>query len=131
MRYSALNQGTQLLARYGDFIPGGKDFRELPDPSTRSRYSDEELYALALYLNSLQPPPKPNKSSAVSRRGENVFEREGCAACHTPPLYTNNKLTPAERFQVPEEHRKKYDILPVSVGTDPNLAQGADENTVR
>jgi hypothetical protein len=51
-----------------------------------------------------------------------VFQSEGCAACHTPPLYTNNKLTPAEGFNVPEEHRKQYDILPLSVGTDPNLA---------
>ena len=31
MRYAALNQDTQLLGRYGDFIPDGKDFRELPD----------------------------------------------------------------------------------------------------
>jgi hypothetical protein len=122
MRYSALNQDTQLLATYGDFIPGGKDFRELPDPSTRSRYSDEQLYALALYLYSLKPPPNPNKFDALARRGRKVFEREGCAGCHTPPLYTNNKLTPAEEFKVPEAHRKKYDVLPISVGTDPSLA---------
>ena len=41
--------------------------------------------------------------------------------CHTPPLYTNNKLTPAEGFKVPKEHLEKYDILQISVGTDPNL----------
>ena len=41
--------------------------------------------------------------------------------CHTPPLYTNNKLTPAEGFTIPPDHRQKYDILPISVGTDPDL----------
>ncbi|HEY3135072.1 MAG TPA: hypothetical protein VGL29_03370 [Blastocatellia bacterium] len=122
MRYAALNQDTQLLGRYGDFIPQGKDFRELPDPATQSRYSDEQLYALALYIYSLKPPPNPNKFDALAERGQKVFQSEGCAVCHTPPLYTNNKLTPAEGFKVPEEHRKKYDILPMSVGTDPSSA---------
>jgi hypothetical protein len=122
MRYGAFNQDTQLLGRYGDFIPAGINFRELPDPATRGRYSDEQLYALALYLYSLKPPPNPNKFDALAARGQQVFQSEGCAACHTPPLYTNNKLTPAEGFTVPAEHRQKYDILPLSVGTDPNLA---------
>jgi len=122
MRYAALNQDTQLLGRYGDFIPDGKHFRELPDPATQSRYSDEQLYALALYIYSLKPPPNPNKFNALAERGQKLFQSEGCAGCHTPPLYTNNKLTPAEGFKVPEEHRKKYDILPISVGTDPSSA---------
>src|SRR5262249_20259494 len=77
--------------------------------------------ALALFLYSLQPPPNPNKMDGVAVRGRKIFEREGCTACHTPPQYTNNKLTPVEGFTVPEGHLKKYDILPVSVGTDPNL----------
>jgi hypothetical protein len=42
--------------------------------------------------------------------------------CHTPPLYTNNKLTPAEGFQIPPEHLNIYDILRISVGTDSTLA---------
>jgi len=122
MRYGALNQDTQLLGRYGDFIPGGKDFRELPDPATQSRYSDEQLYALALYIYSLKPPPNPNTFDALAERGQKVFQSEGCAGCHTPPLYTNNKLTPADGFKVPDEHRGKYDILPMSVGTDSSSA---------
>lgn len=122
MRYSALNQGADVLASYGGFIPGARDFRTLPDPSTRLRYSDEQLYALTLYLYSLKPPPNPNKFDALAARGQKVFEREGCAACHTPPLYTNNKLTPVDGFNVPAEHPKKYDIMPLSVGTDPALA---------
>jgi hypothetical protein len=84
---------------------------------------------LALYIYSLQPPLNPNKSDALAVQGEKVFGREGCATCHTPPLYTNNKLTPAESFNVPEEHRKKYDILPVSIGTDPNLTMKTRRGT--
>jgi hypothetical protein len=122
MRYSALNQGADSLSSYGGFIPGARDFRTLPDASTRGRYSDEQLYALSLYLYSLKPPGNPNKFDALARRGQQVFKREGCAVCHTPPLYTNNKLTPVDGFNVPPDHLKKYDILPLSVGSDPALA---------
>jgi cytochrome c553 len=59
------------------------------------RYSDEQLYALALYLYSLEPPKNPNQFDATAARGLKVFEREGCARCHTPPLYTNNERIPA------------------------------------
>src|SRR5262245_28768998 len=122
MRYAALNQGADILASYGGFIPGARDFRTLPDPSTRLRYSDEQLYALSLYLYSLTPPPNPNKFDASARRGQQVFMREGCAVCHKPPLYTNNRLTPVDGYKVPPEHMKKYDVLPISVGSDPALA---------
>jgi hypothetical protein len=122
MRYAALNQGADDLASYGGFIPAARDFRTLPDPATRGRYSDEQLYALALYLYSLEPPANPNKFDSLAARGKDIFEREGCAACHTPPLYTNNRLTPAEGFKVPDDHRRRDDIMDVSVGTDPNLA---------
>jgi hypothetical protein len=122
MRYSALNQGAGDLSSFGGFIPAAKDFRTLPDPSTQRRYSDEQLYALSLYLYSLRPPANPNRFDDLAARGRKVFKRQGCAACHTPPLYTNNKLTPVDGFDIPADHLKKYDILPVSVGTDPALA---------
>ena len=54
--------------------------------------------------------------------GKKVFDSEPCAGCHTPPLYTNNKLTVAAGFTPPADHFSKHDILNVSVGTDPNLA---------
>ena len=122
MRYAAMNQGGDSLASYAGFIPaGGPGFQERPAPESRSRYSDEQLYALALYIYSLAPPPNPNEGDALAVRGRGVFEREHCGSCHTPPLYTNNKLTPASGFQVPPDHWKTYDILPVSVGTDTRL----------
>ena len=119
MRYAATNQDTDMLAQYiGGFIPAGAR----PAPETVERYSDEQLYALALYIYSLKPPPNPNKPSDLSRHGSKVFQREGCPACHTPPLYTSNKLTLAAGFQASEELRRANDILPISVGTDPALA---------
>ena len=56
----------------------------------------------------------------MTRRGEKIFNGS-CAGCHTPPFYTNNKLTPASGFTVPEDHKKKYDVMPVEIGTDPGL----------
>ncbi|MBV8571502.1 MAG: hypothetical protein JO319_12870 [Acidobacteriaceae bacterium] len=124
MRYAALNQGGDDLASYNGFVPADfGNFKTRPDPNhTGGRYSDEQLYALALYIYSLKPPPNPNKFDAVAARGQKVFEREGCARCHTPPLYTNNKLTLAEGFTPPPGADKNYNILFISVGTDPNLA---------
>jgi len=120
MRYAAMNQGLDLLASYGGFVPA--DVLQQPASQTRFRYSDEQLYALTRYVYSLQPPPNPNAFDAVAERGQRIFEREGCAMCHTPPLYTSNTLTPAEGFQIPPEHLKRYDILRVSVRTDSTLA---------
>jgi hypothetical protein len=117
MRYAAVNQGGDMLSTYGNFRPVG----ELPDPSKESRYSDEQLYALARYLYSLEPPPNPNRFGALAARGQKVFEREGCVACHTPPLYTNNRLTPAAGFDVPDELPEGVDVVPISVGTDTDL----------
>jgi len=34
--------------------------------------------------------------------------------CHTPPLYTNNKLTPAQGFPY-QRPKDQYDILPIVV----------------
>jgi hypothetical protein len=131
MRYAALNQGADYLASYDGFIPAGyPDFKRLPQPDQAGdRYSDEQLYALALYVYSLKPPPNPNKFDALAARGKKVFEREGCAGCHTPPLYTNNKLTLAEGFTPAPGAEKKFDILPISVGTDPSLAMRTRRGT--
>ncbi len=118
MRYGSMNLDMDFFASYDGWRPSGNP----PDPATRFRYSDEQLYAMALYIYSLEPPPNPNRPSAESRRGEKVFTREGCGACHTAPLYTNNKLTPVQGFVMPEEHKSKYDVLQVVVGTDPMLA---------
>ena len=129
MRYSALNQGGSDLASFGGFVPAARDFRTLPDPSTQGRYSDEQLYALALYLYSLQPPANPNKFTGQALLGKTVFEDQGCVGCHTPPLYTNNQLIPVEGFTVPEGHSQRYDIMEIPIGTDPRLALNTRRGT--
>jgi len=116
MRYAA-------LVSYADISDFGAHHM-LTDQQRRihGRPQDEALYALAMYLYSLQPPPNPHKLDAHAGVGQKIFQREGCTGCHTPPLYTNNKLTLARGFTPPKEHAKFLDILPVTVGTDPNLA---------
>jgi hypothetical protein len=130
MRYAAMNQGADSLGSFAGFIPADAPrFSQLPPPESQSRYSDEQLYALALYVYSLKPPPNPNPFNALAERGKEVFEEERCGRCHTPPLYTNNKLTPAEGFEIPPEHHEIFDITRVSVGTDPTLTMSTRRGT--
>ena len=124
MRYAALNQDGDFLAKHGDFMPQ-EAFGPIPnDPAQYEfgRYSDEQLYALALYVYSLPPPPNPNRFDALAGRGQKVFEREGCTGCHTPPLYSNNKLTPVRGFKIPPEHFKQFDIKDICLNTNSDLA---------
>jgi hypothetical protein len=126
MRYAALNNELDFYSNFGGFIPAGRHSRELPDPAdpqVGGRYSDEQLYALATYLYSLEPPPNPNKRTPLSVLGERVFRRERCGRCHTPPLYTNNRLMPVEGFTPPLAHEWKFDIMPASIDTDATLTR--------
>jgi hypothetical protein len=90
---------------------------------------DDIAYALVQYIYSLEPPPNPNLGDARIPAGKQVFERERCASCHTPPLYTNNKLTPALGYTPPKDHPLSADIMPTSVGTDPGLAMKTRKGT--
>jgi hypothetical protein len=131
MRYAIVNQSLNLVARFGDFQPVAHYVDAQPGArgpgltvaeAKDLRYSDEQLYALALYLYSLKPPPNPNPFNVEARRGQSIFNQQGCASCHPSPLYTNNKLTPVDGFKVPNALRKTDEILDVSVGSDPGLA---------
>lgn len=128
MRYAAFNQTLDMLNSYNDFIPAGNDFKTLPEPGqarfvgTDKRYSEIQLFALGKYLYSLKPPANPNSfPDDLLKKGELVFKREGCVTCHTPPLYTNNKLTPVDGFTPPASHYDSYDIFDISVETNPEL----------
>jgi hypothetical protein len=114
MRYSSLVQDVIGRARLGDTAA--------PPAARGARYSDEQLYALAIYLYSLQPPSNPNAFDGPAAEGRAVFGREGCGNCHTPPLYTNNKLIPAEGFEPSPADRKRFDVMERRVGTDPRYA---------
>jgi YVTN family beta-propeller protein len=58
--------------------------------------SEEQVAALEAFLRTLPPAPPlhrpatPDEEAAV-RRGREVFERQDCARCHTPPTYTSAK----------------------------------------
>ena len=126
MRYSALNQGADELTLYDQFRPVGK----LPAASTQRRYSDEQLYALALYIYSLKPPDNPNKVTALAELGYEVFMTHACDACHTPPLYSNNMLMPVAGFKVSNSSPlERKDILNIPINTDPNLALSTRRGT--
>ena len=123
-------RGPEDAARYAAFITGADpmDFgphRILTDAQrrVRFRYADEVLYAIGMYLMSLEPPKNPNPAAAdVLARGEQVFRREGCVNCHVPPNYTSGRLTLAQGWEPPANHPNRDDIAAVSVGTDPGLA---------
>jgi mono/diheme cytochrome c family protein len=87
-----------------------------------ARLPDEALYALALYIYTLKPPLNQNPFDEKATAGQKIFAREGCIGCHTPPLYTNNKVTLAEGFSPPSDKPAALDVLPISVHTDAGLA---------
>jgi hypothetical protein len=99
-----LNRGPEDIARYGilvefvDIAEFGPHHMLPPEITTIPRRPpDEAMYAMGLYLYSLDPAPSPNPLDALAERGRAVFEHEDCAECHPPPLYTNNELTKLEK----------------------------------
>lgn len=120
-RYAALNQGMDELASYDGFRPAADDFATLPDPKSLVRSSDEQLWALALFLESLEPPTNPNPRTAAARRGSVLFESEGCSRCHTPPLYTNDRLVVADGYEPTREELTRLRPVQRGIGTDPGL----------
>ena len=124
-----LHRGIGDLMRYAALVSFAEatDFGQyhVISPTTKrvqARLPDEALYALGLYIYSLKPPPNPNPLDETAKAGEKIFAREGCTMCHTPPLYTSNKLTLAQGFIPPKDSPASLDILRISVGTDPGLA---------
>ena len=123
-------RGPEDIARYAAFVTGADPMEfgsfQILTPEQRRisfRYADETLYAIGMYLMSLDPPKNPNPVSAdLVARGREVFVRETCVQCHLPPNYTSGKLTLASGFTPPANHPDHADIVNVSVGTDPGLA---------
>lgn len=123
MRYSTLNQNLMFSTSYGGFIPDTGAIKLESDYRKVGRFSDAQLYALARFLYSLKAPRNPETFPArLLEKGKTIFIEQGCATCHTPPFYSNNKLTPVDGFEPPPAHFKKYSIFNISVGTDPRLS---------
>ncbi len=123
MRYSgSIADVSDALTEYGDGPDGKINLPNLGLKDGIHRTPDALLYALALFVESLRPPPNPNHPSAASERGQKIFQQQGCMNCHTPPLYTNNRLTLALGYRPPEPVMRLTGAMNISVGTDPNLA---------
>ena len=92
MRYAALNQGVDFVASFNGFIPlGGPKFDKLPEPdkSPIQRYSDEQLYALALFHLFPAAAAQPKSSSMHPPRVD-----RGCLSAQGAPRAT---LRPSTR----------------------------------
>jgi hypothetical protein len=125
------NRGPEDIARYGILVTTADDGSIGPHRFVTEerrkilwRNSDEAMLALGKYIYSLQPPHNPNQTSSLTVRGQQVFAQSGCAGCHTPPLYTNNKLVPAEGFERFDHSNAPpaTDVMNVKAGLDPALA---------
>jgi hypothetical protein len=119
MRYSSLAQDVFSADRY-------QSAENTNSSSPVARYSDPQLYALALYLYSLRPPPNPNHFDASAARGKVLFSKLKCATSHTPPLYTNNKLVAVDGFKPPVGDA---DVIPVRIGVDPRYTLQTHKGT--
>jgi cytochrome c peroxidase len=83
------------------------------------------MYAIGKFVYAAQPPKNPNAPGELSARGELVFGRSGCGGCHTPPLYTNNKLVPVDgftRIEHPQSPPVSDILVGARLGLDPGLA---------
>ena len=132
------NRGPEDIARYGILVEYAFEtefgaHRVLPESARAGmvRPSDAAMYALGLYVDSLEPAPSPHPFDALAQRGKEVFDEERCAKCHTPPIYTNNKLVPVPGFDPPLEDPRtaRLDVSDRRVGTDPGLALGTRKGT--
>jgi mono/diheme cytochrome c family protein len=130
-------RGPEDVARYAAFVMGADPMEfgsyKILTPEQRRisfRYADEVLYAIGLYLMSLEPARNPNPPPPdLVDRGREVFARETCVQCHIPPNYTSGKLTLAQGFTPPADHPNKSDIANLSVGTDSGLATRTRKGT--
>jgi hypothetical protein len=132
-----LLRGPEDVARYAALVTGADPMEfgryKILEPEQRrmlGRYADEVLYAIGMYLMSLEPPKNPDAApAALVARGNEIFVQETCVNCHVPPNYTSGKLTTAQGFTPPAKHPNSADILDVSVGTDPGLAMKTRKGT--
>ncbi len=134
-----LNRDVTDVARYAAKVAyagvaGFGGYRFLPDDAPRPlfHFDDDVLFALAMFLYSLEPAENPMRETlnpALVARGREVFEREDCRRCHEPPDYSGSKLLPVEGFDVDKEHPFKNLIYPTHLDTDPGLALNTRKGT--
>jgi mono/diheme cytochrome c family protein len=133
-----VNRGPEDLARYGILVEYAPDTKfgphEMLPASARKEFvrpPDAAMYALGLYLYSLDPLPSPHPLDATALAGKAVFEEQKCGECHTPPVYSSNELVAVPGFEPPRDDPRtaRLRISPRGVGTDSALALGTRKGT--
>jgi YVTN family beta-propeller protein len=83
-------EGTFRVIQAGTGLVEGEAYDSLGPPHAGL---SEGLDALAAFMASLKVPRSPYTISPNEfQQGEKVFAQQGCAECHTPPLYTDLQL---------------------------------------
>jgi YVTN family beta-propeller protein len=75
-----------------------------------AEWPEADAAAIDAYLKSLTPVPSPylvnGKLSRAAERGKRVFQKAGCASCHSGPLYTNLRKADVGTGTGNEAHRE-------------------------
>ncbi len=126
------NRGPEDIARYAVLVGVADDgsigpYKFFTDYQRKLRFrsSDDALYALGMFITyGLEEPKNPNQVDALSGRGAQVFQRSGCAGCHSGSDYSNGMLIAADGFVPPDgELSKGLNIMRgMKIGTDTGLA---------
>jgi YVTN family beta-propeller protein len=83
-------EGTFRVIQAGAGLVEGEAYDSLGPPHAGL---SEGLDALAAFMASLKVPRSPYAIPPNEfQRGEKVFTQQGCASCHTSPLYTDMQL---------------------------------------
>jgi CxxC motif-containing protein (DUF1111 family) len=86
---------NEILPQGRPIPPGCKTTPDVEDAD------GTRLTTMTAFLTFLGPPPRGPLTDAVNR-GEALFARVGCAACHTPVMKTGPSSNPAlDRVEVP------------------------------
>lgn len=123
LRYDpATGQRPTAFFQSVDPTPGGPGINEVIVPPTFPKITpvapdglivsspgttfNQQNNAMSAYQNALIPPPPHQQATdAVIAQGKAVFQRAGCASCHSGTAYTNHRVIPAP-----------------DIGTDPSRA---------
>ena len=92
-------KGTAPFAWSGDVPDLASQIRNSIHKTMQSdieQLPDDEVNALAAYIDSLPPPPsvdalRGTADRAAIERGQKLFAAHDCARCHAPPLRTGGR----------------------------------------
>jgi hypothetical protein len=111
MRYAALNQGADDLASYDGFVPAeflystARLTRPIRSRSVAATATSSSTHSRCTCTHCSRRQILTRCEFARRARQERSSKTRAAPVCHTPPLYTNNKLTPADGFHVSADAR--------------------------